>query len=118
MALYNIFGTSDDWDEQTLGYLRTIEVDPALLGEALRHVAEEELLDTDDDERVEDIRVVVGTEGVEEMFDTNEVCWPFSGAMEEFAAYAELDRDPYYSRMWVAVPCEVTTLVIGEVADG
>ena len=48
------------------------------------------------------------------MYEANEVSWPFAGNMEDTAAYAELDRDPYYSRMWVAVPCQVTRLVIGD----
>lgn len=113
--LYNIFGTSDEWDEQTLGYLRTIEVDPAKLGDALRLIAEEELIDSDDD-RAGDIRVVVGNDdhGLDDMFEENEVSYPFAGSLDDVAAYAELDRDPYYSRMWVAMPCQVTTMVIGE----
>lgn len=112
--LYNIYGSSKDWDEQILGHLHTIDVDPSQLEAALRHIAEEDLLDSDDDERADEIRVVLGHEGLEEMYEANEVSWPFAGEMEDTAAYAELGREPYYSRMWVAVPCQVTALVIGE----
>lgn len=112
MALYNIFGTSGEWDEQCLGHLRTIETDN--LVEALRHIAEEELLDSPDDERSEDIRVVEGTEGLQELHEENETSCYFFG---EEAAYAVLDRGDYYSRIWIAVPVEVTHIVIGDI-DG
>lgn len=41
--LYNIYGSSKDWDEQILGHLHTIDVDPSQLEAALRHIAEEDL---------------------------------------------------------------------------
>ena len=111
---YNIFGTSDEWNEQTLGYLRTIEVDPAKLGEALRLIAEEDVLDSEDNDDRDRIRVVVGKGGLDDMFEENEVSWPFAGSLDDVAAYAELNRDPVYSLMWVAMPCQVTAMVIGE----
>jgi hypothetical protein len=110
MTLYNIFGTSDEWDEQCLGHIRTIET--SNLVEALRHIAEEELLDSSDDDRVEDIRVVEGKEGLQELYDENETSCYFFG---EEVAYAVLDRGDFYARFWVAVPVEVTSIVIGEV---
>ena len=111
--LYNIYGTNGEWDEQCLGHLCTIEVDPAKLGEALRFVAEEELLDSDDDDRVEDIQAVIGRDGLQELYDENETSCYFSG---DEVAYAYLDRGDYYARFWVAVPVETTSIVIGEAA--
>lgn len=111
MTMYNIFGTSGEWDEQCLGFLRTIET--SNLVEALRLIAEEELLDSPDDDRVEDIRVVEGDkEGLQEIHEENETSCYFFG---EAVAYAVLDRGDYYSRIWVAVPVEVTSIVIGEI---
>ena len=106
---YNIFGTSDEWDEQCLGHIRTIETDH--LEQALRHLAEEELLDSEDDDRAGDIRVVVGNEGLQEVYDENEFSCYFRG---DEVAYAVLSRDPMYDRVWVAVPAETLKIVIGK----
>lgn len=112
--LYNIFGTSEEWDEATIGYLRTIEVDRSQLLEALRFIAKEDLLDSDDDERADEIRVVDGREGMQEMLDENEASWPFAGSLDDVVAYAELNRGDFYSRIWLAIPCEVTSILIGD----
>lgn len=117
MALYNIFGTSEEWDEATIGYLRTIEVDRSKLVEALRFVAKEDLLDSDDDERADEVRVVDGREGMQEMLDENEASWPFAGSLDDVVTYAELNRGDFYSRIWLAIPCEVTSIVIGDDND-
>lgn len=114
MALYNIFGTSEEWDEATIGYLRTIEVDRSKLVEALRFVAKEDLLDSDDDERADEVRMVDGREGMQEMLDENEASWPFAGSLDDVVAYAELNRGDFYSRIWLAIPCEVATILTGD----
>jgi hypothetical protein len=110
--LYNIFGNSANWDELLLGYIRTIEVDPDKLPDALRHIAEEIILEDYPERSGCTIKVATDVDP-DELYDANDVNAIFADN-DAVTACATVDGSAEdYSLVWVAVPHWLTTIVVG-----
>jgi hypothetical protein len=108
--MYNVLGTSGDWDEQCLGLIATVQTDDILA--ALTKLACDEF-STDEHpvtpERL-NVQSVTDMGALREIYEENEFSLYFQGSE---CAFAEFGRGKFYSKLLVAVPVEAKVMTTG-----